>query len=102
MKKRVKITCVDDGRDVAHVTAILKNSDRYEIYWINARDKLGAESDVRIVVAKDRISARVKFATEIEKSSSSAIDYGTPDGNKSSTTTCGVVSDCLQQRVDHL
>ena len=42
----------------------------------NDRDKLRVKIGVRLVTAKDSISARVKLATEIEESTFRATDYG--------------------------
>ena len=66
-----------EGYYVERVTAILQDPRRYEVYWENARDKWRVEIGVQIIVAKDTMSARVKLATEIVKSSSNVVVYGT-------------------------
>ena len=74
--ERGEISCVVERRDVEHVTAIHEGPDRCEICWRNARDKLRMETEVRVIVAKDAVSAMVKLMTGIEESTFDDVDYG--------------------------
>ena len=68
---------MEEGHDVERVAAILENPYRFEIYQKDIRDKMRVEVGVRSVVAKDRVSAMVKLAMEIEELALDVIGYGT-------------------------
>ena len=55
-EEKDKITCVDEGHDVEHVTATLNHPRHHEIYRRNARDKLRVETGVQIIVGDDTLS----------------------------------------------
>ena len=92
MERKGEITSVEGGHDVERVTTVLKNPYPSEMYQRNARDKLRAEIDVRIVVAMDMKSARVMLAMEIEESTFiSGLDV--PHSEKHSPVHCEKVQD---------
>ena len=71
-----EIQPVVEGHDVERVTATLKNPHRYGIHRRNIRDKLRVKVGVRIIAARDTMSAMAKLTDEIEESTSDVFVYG--------------------------